>query len=276
VPVYDGRFRVVPLDVVLADVAAQVRQGASHITFGDPDFFNGIGHARAVVEAIASEFPGLGYDVTIKVEHLLRHAADLPRLAATGCRFVTSAIESIDDAVLVRLAKGHTRADAERAVERCAEAGLMLSPTFIAFTPWTSVCGYLELLDWIAARGLVEHVAPVQLGLRLLLPEGSLLCDLPEVRALAPRYDADALVYPWAHPDPAVDALQRDVAALVAARARRPRAEMFAAVREVARRWAAAMGAVAAVGTVAACAPAGPGPGRSRIEVAWLDEPWYC
>ena len=49
VPVYDGRFRVVPVDVVMADVRGQVAAGARHITFGDPDFFNGIGHATAVV-----------------------------------------------------------------------------------------------------------------------------------------------------------------------------------------------------------------------------------
>jgi hypothetical protein len=149
----------------------------------------------------------------------------------------------------------------------------MLSPTFIAFTPWTSARGYLDLLDWIAEWGLVDHVVPVQLGLRLLLPEGSLLHALPEVRALAPRFDAHALVYPWAHPDPAVDALQRDVASLVAERARRPRGEVFAAVREVARCRAAAGEPGPAASSVA---PGGSGPVRRRIEVAWLDEPWYC
>ena len=64
VPVYNGRFRVVPIDVVLADVRAQVSVGAQHVTFGDPDFFNGIRHALRVVEALADEFPGLSYDVT--------------------------------------------------------------------------------------------------------------------------------------------------------------------------------------------------------------------
>ena len=74
VPVYAGVFRAIPLDVVMADVRAQVAGGAQHISFGDPDFFNGPTHARRLVEAVASEFPGLTYDVTIKIEHILRHA----------------------------------------------------------------------------------------------------------------------------------------------------------------------------------------------------------
>ena len=43
VPVYEGKFRVVQRDVVLEDIRQQVNLGAQHITFGDPDFFNGIG-----------------------------------------------------------------------------------------------------------------------------------------------------------------------------------------------------------------------------------------
>jgi hypothetical protein len=40
VPVYNGVFRIVQRDVVLADIRQQVAMGAEHITFGDPDFFN--------------------------------------------------------------------------------------------------------------------------------------------------------------------------------------------------------------------------------------------
>ena len=47
VPVYNGAFRVVPMDIVLADIRQQVAAGAEHITFGDPDFLNGPTHARA-------------------------------------------------------------------------------------------------------------------------------------------------------------------------------------------------------------------------------------
>src|SRR5262245_10637010 len=143
VPVYDGRFRVISPDVVLADVRAQIALGARHITFGDPDFFNGIRHAEAVMRGFGREFPGATYDVTIKVEHLLRHADMLPVLRDTGCLFVTTAVESVDDRVLSKLEKGHTRADFERVVSLCREAGVALAPTFVPFTPWTTLGGYL-------------------------------------------------------------------------------------------------------------------------------------
>jgi radical SAM superfamily enzyme YgiQ (UPF0313 family) len=93
VPIYDGRFRIVAVDVVLADIAAQVEAGAEHITFGDPDFFNGPRHAMAIVEGLHRDHPAVSYDVTIKVEHLRRHRDLLPRLRETGCAFVTTAVE---------------------------------------------------------------------------------------------------------------------------------------------------------------------------------------
>ena len=58
VPVYQGAFRVVQPEVVLEDIRRQVAAGAEHITFGDPDFFNGPTHAMRIVEALHREFPG--------------------------------------------------------------------------------------------------------------------------------------------------------------------------------------------------------------------------
>ena len=88
---------MVQREVVLADIRQQMAAGAQHITFGDPDFFNGPGHALAIVEALHAEFPAVTYDVTIKIEHLLKHRDALPVLARTGCLFITSAVESLDD-----------------------------------------------------------------------------------------------------------------------------------------------------------------------------------
>jgi radical SAM superfamily enzyme YgiQ (UPF0313 family) len=69
VPVYNGAFRIVPREIVLADIRQQVAAGAQHITFGDPDFFNGPTHAVAIVEEMHREFPSLTYDATIKIGH---------------------------------------------------------------------------------------------------------------------------------------------------------------------------------------------------------------
>ena len=264
VPVYDGRFRIVSADVVIADARAQVAAGARHITFGDPDFFNGITHAKAVVERFGRECPGVTYDVTIKVEHLLKHADVLPLLRDTGCAFVTSAVESLDDAVLARLEKGHTRADFERVVSLVRGSGLVLSPTFVAFTPWTTLESYLDLLQTIDRLDLVDHVAPIQYAIRLLVPHGSRMLELEEMRRVMGAFDPVTLTYPWRHPDPAVDALQERMSTLVGVRLNAPRRDVFAKV------WAEAH-AAAGLPVVER-----PQPAIDRSTVPYLNEPWYC
>ena len=174
VPVYEGKFRIVPVDTVMADIAQQVEVGAAHISFGDPDFLNGPTHALKVAEALHARFPDLSWDATIKVEHLLNHADLLPRLKQCGLLFVVTAVESVDDAILDRLAKGHTRADFETALAHCRALGIALAPTFVPFTPWTTLTGYRELLATLLKLHLVEAVPPVQLAIRLLVPQGSL------------------------------------------------------------------------------------------------------
>ncbi|MBI3669095.1 MAG: radical SAM protein [Acidobacteria bacterium] len=268
VPVYNGAFRIVQRDVVLEDIRRQVAAGAQHITFGDPDFFNGIGHALAIVEALHHEHPQLTYDVTIKIEHLLRHAAHLRTLRETGCLFVTSAVESVDDAVLARLDKGHTRADFLAVVELFREAGLVLHPTFVPFTPWTTLESYVDLLEVIRERDLVENVAPIQLGIRLLIPAGSRLLELADIRELVEPFDRAALVYPWRHPDPLVDALCGEVQELVSTgdKLGRSRAKAFARIWQAARRAAGIPEEVLRPEPVLV----------ARAAIPYLNEPWYC
>ena len=160
-------------------------------------------------------WPDLTYDATIKIEHLLRHANLLQTLKDTGCLFVTTAVESVDDRVLSLLDKRHTRADFFSAVAACREVELPVNPTFVTFTPWTTLRGYAELLHTLFELDLVEQVAPIQLAIRLLIPSGSHLLQLAEVQAVVDRFDADALCYPWRHPDPRVDALYAEVLATV-------------------------------------------------------------
>jgi radical SAM superfamily enzyme YgiQ (UPF0313 family) len=263
VPVYDGRFRAVPIDVVLADIGAQVTAGAQHITFGDPDFFNGPTHALAIVEALAREFPGLTYDVTIKVEHLRQQAAALPRLRDTGCAFVTSAVESFDDNVLAKLEKGHTHSEFVAVVRHCESIGLALSPTFVAFTPWTTMDGYCAQLREIERLGLVAAVSPIQYAIRLLIPQGSRMLELEDVRARIDRFDPKSLTHVWRHADPRVDALQQQIEQLVGARLNAPRDEVFT------RAWAIAHAATGA-------RPPAREPLPSRATIPYLNEPWYC
>jgi radical SAM superfamily enzyme YgiQ (UPF0313 family) len=256
VPVYQGTFRIVQRDIVLADIRQQVQSGARHITFGDPDFFNGPGHAIAIVLALHNEFPDLTYDVTIKIEHLLKHRDKIPLLRRTGCAFVVSAVESIDDRLLALLEKGHTRQDFLEALSLCRSAGLPLAPTFIPFTPWTTLEDYRELLRLVAHENLIPNIPPIQLGIRLLIPEGSRLLELPEVRRMIGPFDPQKLVYPWQHPDPAMDRLSAAVQSL--AKSKSPRHEIFAQICEL-----------AGCGSLDV-------PLADRSTIPYLTEPWYC
>jgi radical SAM superfamily enzyme YgiQ (UPF0313 family) len=266
VPIYNGQFRVVQPDVVLADAAAQIAAGAQHITFGDPDFFNGPTHAMRIVEALHAAHPDVTYDATIKVEHLRQHRDLLPRLTASGCAFVISAVESLDDRVLALFDKGHTREDFFEAVALCCDAGLTLVPTFVAFHPWLSLESYCDLLDTIARLDLVDHVAPIQLAIRLLVPEGSRLLDLDEMRAHISRFDPATLTYRWAHPDPRVDALHGEVTALVGMRLTADRRAVFADIAALAHDRAASLPRRHRDSR----------PARARATVPYLNEPWYC
>ena len=268
VPVYRGVFRIVSRDVVLDDVRQQMEAGAEHISFGDPDFFNGIGHAVALVEEFHRQFPQLTYDVTIKIEHLLRHAGHLATLRRTGCLFVTSAVESVDDEILARLAKGHTHTDFLRVVAAFAEAGLALQPTFVPFTPWTTLEGFLELLDVLESAGLAENVAPIQLAIRLLIPQGSYLLEVSEMADFLQPFDDAALVYPWRHPDARVDDLAKTVNRIVQSgeKLHLSRAQIFRKVRAAARE---AAGLPVATSRLLL-------DGRREAAMPYINEPWYC
>ncbi len=267
VPVYNGAFRVVEREVVLEDIRQQVASGARHITFGDPDFFNGPAHSISIVEAMHREYPKLSYDATVKIEHLRKHDALLPALRETGCLFVTSAVESVDDAVLEKFDKGHTRADFTAVVARFRELGMTLLPTFVPFTPWTTFDGYMDLLDVLAEQGLSENVAPIQLAIRLLIPAGSRLLELPEVSAMVGPFDSAALVFPWEHEDARVDALACEISQLVQRgdSLKLSRTKIFSHIRRAAH---AAAGNRAMNGIAHSVMKSAP--------VPYLDEPWYC
>lgn len=266
VPVYGGRFRIVQRDVVLSDVENLVKAGAEHITFGDPDFFNGPRHAAEVVSGLHEQFPELTYDVVIKVEHLVKQEQLLPVLAETGCILVTSAVESFDDLVLTVLEKHHTKDDVQQAVRSLRSLGVAVNPTFVAFTPWTTLDSYIDFLFTIRDLDLIASVAPVQYAIRLLIPSGSRLLELPETQRLIGEFDEAALCYRWSHPDPRMDKLHDEVSQYVqVAQASASRTNVFAGV--LARALAAA-GRIEEMPTIdePVVLP----------HVPRIDEPWYC
>ena len=264
VPVYGGRFRIVQAEPVLEDVRRQVAAGAQHITFGDPDFFNAPTHSMRIVTRLHEEFPDLSYDVTIKVEHLRRHAGLIPTLRRTGCVLVTTAVEALDDEILKRLDKHHSAADLRDVLGLLRDADLAINPTFVAFTPWTTIAGYAQFLHDILNLGLVDLVTPVQYGIRLLIPAGSRILELDDVREMIDEFDPTALAYPWSSRDAQVDELQREVLHLI--RTGLDRRELFTEIwRSSARR----LGPAVVTDPDLSHLPASPA-------VPQMSEPWYC
>jgi hypothetical protein len=257
--VYDGRIRIVAAETVLEDIAQLVGMGARHITFGDPDFLNGRKHSLAVVRAMHERFPQLTFDCTVKVEHVLEFPAVWPELARSGCLFVVTALESVNDATLERLDKGHTARQAADAIALLREHGIEPRPSFMPFTPWTTLEDIHELLDFVAAHDLVGNVDPVQYTIRLLLPEGSLLLEHPDMQPHLGAYDAERLSWTWTAGDRLVDELQARLSALVerAAAAGEPPARTYDRIR-------AEAGADPQIAS-------GSVEGRPR-----LTEPWFC
>jgi len=267
-PVYGGRFFAVPREVVLADIRQQIEAGARHVTFGDPDFLNGPTHALAVARDLHAEWPDVTFDVTAKIEHLLRHRAHLPALAAAGCLFIVSAAESLSDTVLAHLDKGHTRADILTALAAAREAGITLRPTWVAFTPWTTLDDHRGWLDFLDAEGLIDHVDPVQYGLRLLVPPGSLLLETEALRPHLGPLEQATLSYRWTHPDPRMDRLQAETAELVA-RAVEMKADAPAIFDRVRAMAAEAAGAAVPIRVA-------PGMAKGRKRPPRLTEAWFC
>ena len=263
VPIYNGRFRIVPVDIVMGDIAQQVAAGATHISFGDPDFFNGPTHARRIVSALQRDYPQISFDATIKVEHIINHAELLPELAEAGCLFITSAVESVDDEVLQRLDKGHNAGDFDTAVGLLRDVDIAMSPTFVPFTPWTTLDGYIALLQRLVKLDLVQSVPPVQLAIRLLIPEGSYLLRLGDIHEVLDPFDPAMLGYPWRHADPAVDTLQREVEQLAADEQDRPREALFTDIWNAAHATAGRRAPTLSINT-------------DSTPIPHLSEAWYC
>lgn len=272
VPVYGGRFRIVQRDVVLEDIRRQVAHGAEHITFGDPDFFNGPAHAMAIVTALHDEFPDVTYDVTIKVEHLRKHLGSLSKLRDTGCLFVTSAVEAVDEPTLEIYEKNHTRKDFIEIASEFRRIGLPLNPTFVTFSPWTTLESYADLLNLLIELELVDSVAPIQFAIRLLIPAGSRLLELSEVQQITEAFDEEALYFPWKHQDPLVDALYDAVRTHVKVGTDRAqsRREIFRAI------WKSTYAALHDVSPDDRSVPEPPIDELPARPVPSVTEPWYC
>lgn len=272
VPVYGGRFFVIPEDLVVRDIRQQVEAGATHITFGDPDFLNGPGHSLSIVRAMHGEFPHLTFDFTAKIEHLLKRRTMFPELATFGCLFVVSAVESFSDVVLAYLKKGHAGADVVTALDILRGSGITLRPSLVAFTPWTTLKDYVDMFDIVETTDLIDAIDPVQYSVRLLIPPGSALLNQSEqpgsIQKFVGLLDQARFQYHWTHLDPRMDLLHQEISSAVeeAAKAGEDPVDTFYRLRAITYRMAGR--------EVSAVERSSRRPQKSRPPR--LTEPWFC
>ncbi|HEU4895816.1 MAG TPA: radical SAM protein [Acidimicrobiia bacterium] len=214
--VYDGRIRVVSRHDVLADIENLVSAGAGHITFGDADFLNAPAHSVAILEAAHEAHPEVTFDATVKVEHIIRHAAIWPHVAGLNLLFVVSAFESVDEETLEILDKGHTVTDMVEAVALTRDAGIHIRPTWLPFFPWTSPAEVADVFRFIDDQELTGATDPVQLAIKLLMPKGSLLESHPAMTQYLSGYDPSALTWRWDFADPETELLYKELEAIAA------------------------------------------------------------
>jgi hypothetical protein len=114
--------------------------------------------------------------------------------------------------------RGRTKAPAsgdEWPMEMPRAAGLALRPSLVSFSPWNSLEDYLEVLDFVEEHGLIYNVDPIQYAIRLLVPPGSSLLNIPQMIPHIRELDEENFSYVWEHTEPRVDLLQRQVSRIV-------------------------------------------------------------
>ena len=214
--VYDGRMRVVGAEAVLTDIERLVDEGVEHVTFGDPDFLNAPRYSIGLLRDAHAAHPDLTFDVTAKVEHILAHERLWPEMASLGVLFVVSAFESTDERTLQILDKGHTLNDMARAVDVIRTAGAHIRPTWLPFVPWTTPGDLGDLARFLDSHRLWSATDPVQLAIKLLIPQGSLLEDHPAVVPHLAYYAPETLTWAWEFEHASAERLQEGLDVIAA------------------------------------------------------------
>lgn len=195
-------------DSVLADIDQLASDGIQHLTFGDPDFLNAPRYSMDLLTEAHAAHPELTYDVTVKVEHILAHQSLWPQMAELGVLFVVSAFESTDDRTLDVLDKNHTAADMSESVALLRSSGIHVRPTWLPFFPWTLPSDLAGIVGFIDHHRLWSATDPVQLAIKLLIPEGSLLERHPAVVPYLTAYQPESLTWSWRFADQTTERLQ--------------------------------------------------------------------
>ena len=208
---FKGIFKTFGTEKIITDVTNQVEEGAKHISFNDPDFFNGPKHALKILQLLNEKHPSITYDSTIKVEHILKYPDYFQELKNLNMLFVISAFETTNDHVLNILQKNHSSNDLNKAVELSLENNIDIRPTWMPFSPWTEQNDLISIIKLIENYKLRETVDPIQLTIKLLIPKNSLILKRPEMEEYLLNYDPASFSYAWKYKFPTIDNIQNEL-----------------------------------------------------------------
>ena len=208
---FKGMFKTFGTEKIITDVTNQVEEGAKHISFNDPDFFNGPKHALKILQLLNEKHPSITYDSTIKVEHILKYPDYFQELKNLNMLFVISAFETTNDHVLNILQKNHSFNDLNKAVELSLENNIDIRPTWMPFSPWTEQNDLISIIKLIENYKLRETVDPIQLTIKLLVPKNSLILKKPEMKEYLLDYDPASFSYAWQYKFPNIDNIQNEL-----------------------------------------------------------------
>ena len=208
---FKGMFKTFGTEKIITDVTNQVEEGAKHISFNDPDFFNGPKHALKILQLLNEKHPSITYDSTIKVEHILKYPDYFQELKNLNMLFVISAFETTNDHVLNILQKNHSFNDLNKAVELSLENNIDIRPTWMPFSPWTEQNDLISIIKLIENYKLRETVDPIQLTIKLLVPKNSLILKKPEMKEYLLDYDPASFSYAWKYKFPNIDNIQNEL-----------------------------------------------------------------
>ena len=208
---FKGMFKTFGTEKIITDVTNQVEEGAKHISFNDPDFFNGPKHALKILQLLNEKHPSITYDSTIKVEHILKYPDYFQELKNLNMLFVISAFETTNDHVLNILQKNHSFNDLNKAVELSLENKIDIRPTWMPFSPWTEQNDLISIIKLIENYKLRETVDPIQLTIKLLVPKNSLILKRPEMKEYLLDYDPSSFSYAWKYKFPNIDNIQNEL-----------------------------------------------------------------
>ena len=208
---FKGMFKTFGTEKIITDVTNQVEEGAKHISFNDPDFFNGPKHALKILQLLNEKHPSITYDSTIKVEHILKYPDYFQELTNLNMLFVISAFETTNDHVLNILQKNHSFNDLNKAVELSLENNIDIRPTWMPFSPWTEQNDLISIIKLIENYKLRETVDPIQLTIKLLVPKNSLILKRPEMKEYLLDYDPASFSYAWKYKFPNIDNIQNEL-----------------------------------------------------------------